>query len=191
MNYKLNDDVFNLFPELETERLLLMQFVRSDAAELFKLRSDERVLKYLDRETHKSVKESELMIDTMAISFINKEGINWIIRKKDTSEVLGYIGYWRIIRNHVRAEVGYAMKPEFWGNGFMHESLIKVIDFGFNKLSLHSIEANVNPDNVSSITLLEKLKFKREAYFKEDYLFNGKFLDTSIYSLLETDPRHI
>lgn len=83
------------------------------------------------------------------------------------------------------------MKPEFWGNGFMHESLIKVIDFGFNKLSLHSIEANVNPANVSSITLLEKLKFKREAYFKEDYLFNGKFLDTSIYSLLETDPWHI
>lgn len=82
MNYKLNDDVFNLFPELETERLLLMQFVRSDAAELFKLRSDERVLKYLDRETHKSVEESELMIETMAISFINKEGINWIIRKK-------------------------------------------------------------------------------------------------------------
>lgn len=187
MNYRINDNVFNHFPELETERLLLIQFEKNDAAELFKLRSDERVLKYLDREGHKSIKDSEQMIENMTISFVNKEGINWIMRKKDTMDVIGYIGYWRMIRSNVRAEVGYAMKPEYWGNGYMHECLVKVIDFGFNDFCLHSIEGNVNPSNLSSIKLLEKLGFKREAYFKEDYLFNGKFLDSAIYSLLEND----
>ena len=187
MNFKINDDVFNIFPKLETERLLLMEFVKSDAEELFKMRSDERVQKYLDRDLHKTVEESELMIDGMIKTFNNKEGINWIIRKKDSLNVIGYIGYWRMIRNNVRAEIGYAMKPEYWGKGYMQEALTKVIDFGFNEFCLHSIEANVNPDNAKSVKLLEKFGFKREAYFKEDYFYNGKFLDSAIYSLVETD----
>lgn len=187
MNYKINDDVFSDFPVLETDRLLLMEFVKSDAHEIFKMRSDEKVQRYLDRDPHKSVEESEAMIDGMIKSYNNKEAINWIIRKKDTMDVIGYIGYWRMIKHNVRAEIGYALKPEFWGNGYMSEALTKVIDFGFKKLCLHSIEANVNPANSSSIKLLEKFGFNKEAYFREDYFYNGKFLDTTIYSLLETD----
>jgi ribosomal-protein-alanine N-acetyltransferase len=187
MNVKINDEVFNAFPKLETERLLLTEFENSDADELFKMRSDDRVQKYLDRDPHKTVEDSSLMIEGMILSYINKEGINWIIRKKDTLDVIGYIGYWRIIRNNIRAEIGYAMKPEYWGKGYMREALLKVIDFGFNKFCLHSIEANVNPENASSIKLLEKCGFKKEAYFKEDYFYNEKFLDSAIYSLLETD----
>ena len=191
MNYKINDDVFSVFPKLETNRLLLMEFVKNDSQELFKMRSDDRVLKYLDRDTHKTVEESELMIEEMIRSYNNKEGINWIIREKDTLNVIGYIGYWRMIRKNVRAEIGYAMKPEYWGNGYMQEALTKVIEFGFNEFYLHSIEGNVNPGNVSSINLLEKLGFKKEAYFREDYLYNGRFLDTAIYSLLETDYQNL
>ena len=191
MNYKINDDVFSVFPKLETKRLLLMEFLKNHSEELFKMRSDDRVLKYLDRDTHKTVEESELMIEEMIRSYNNKEGINWIIREKDTLNVIGYIGYWRMIRKNVRAEIGYAMKPEYWGNGYMQEALTKVIEFGFNEFYLHSIEGNVNPGNVSSINLLEKLGFKKEAYFREDYLYNGRFLDTAIYSLLETDYQNL
>jgi len=187
MNYKINDDVFSAFPKLETKRLLLMEFVKSDSEELFKMRSDDRVLKYLDRDPHKSVAESELMIEGMIKTYNSKEGINWIIRNKGTANVIGYIGYWRMRKEDIRAEIGYAMKPEYWGNGYMHEALEKVINFGFNEFCLHSIEANVNPANASSIKLLEKFGFKQEAYFKEDYFYNGKFCDSVIYSLLETD----
>lgn len=187
MNYKINNYVFTTFPALETERLFLMEFTINDAAELYKLRSDQRVQKYLDRDPHKSVEESEAMIDAMIKSYNNKEAINWIIRKKDTMDVIGYIGYWRMIKHNVRAEIGYALKPEFWGNGFMSEAFTKVIEFGFKELCLHSIEANVNPANASSIKLLEKLGFNKESYFREDYFYNGKFLDSVIYCLLESD----
>jgi len=187
MNYKINDEVFNVFPKLETDRLILTEFVISDAEEFFKMRSDERVLKYLDRDPHKSVAESELMIDGMIKTYNNKEGVNWMMRSKDTLNVIGYIGYWRMRKEDVRAEIGYAMKPEYWGNGYMQEALGKVINFGFDKFCLHSIEANVNPNNLSSIKLLEKFGFKKEAHFKEDYFYNGKFCDSAIYSLLETN----
>ena len=67
----------------------------------------------------------------------------------------------------------------------MQEALTEVLNFGFNILKLHSIEANVNPDNIASIKLLERNKFIREAFFKENIYYEGKFSDSVIYSLLE------
>ncbi len=52
MNLKINDDVFNQFPNFETKRLILRSFTIQDAEELFKIRSDDRVTKYLDSEIY-------------------------------------------------------------------------------------------------------------------------------------------
>ncbi|MFM7401569.1 MAG: GNAT family N-acetyltransferase, partial [Bacteroidota bacterium] len=54
----------------------------------------------------------------------------------------------------------------------------------------HSVEANVNPGNKRSILLLERCGFVREAYFRENYYFEGKFLDTAVYSLLSADFKY-
>jgi ribosomal-protein-alanine N-acetyltransferase len=51
-------------------------------------------------------------------------------------------------------------------------------------MKLHSVEANVNPGNIASASLLKKHGFVKEAYFKENYFFNGNFHDSEIYSLL-------
>lgn len=54
-------------------------------------------------------------------------------------------------------------------------------------MKFHRIEANMNPNNILSIKLLEKLGFKKEAYFRENFFYNGKFLDSVIYSMIESD----
>ena len=66
----------------------------------------------------------------------------------------------------------------------MKEALLAVIDFGFNNMKLHSMEGRINPHNAVSGIVLEKCGFTREAYFKEDYCCQGKFIDTAVYSLL-------
>ncbi len=66
----------------------------------------------------------------------------------------------------------------------MQEVLSVVINYGFKEMKLHTIEADVDPRNVSSIRLLERNKFVREGYFKENYFFGGKFYDTVVYSLV-------
>jgi len=66
----------------------------------------------------------------------------------------------------------------------MNEAIDMAIDYGFKELKFHSIEANINPNNIASRNLLLKKGFVKEAYFKENYYFNGKFLDSEIYSLL-------
>jgi RimJ/RimL family protein N-acetyltransferase len=62
MNLEINDAVFNQFPNIDTKRLILRSFIIQDAEELFKIRSDDRVMKYLDRDNHKTVEESKTMI---------------------------------------------------------------------------------------------------------------------------------
>lgn len=189
MNKEINDSIFNKFPILKSERLIFRNFLDTDAKNLFEIRSDERVMNYMDTFKHKSIEDAKNLINSIQKSFEEKSGINWVIIEKHSEQFVGYFGFWRLMKDHCRAEVGYALSPEFWGKGYMTEAMDKMIDFGFNELKLHSIEANVNPNNSSSIKLLERAGFKKEAYFRENYLFNGEFIDSIIYSLLESDSR--
>ena len=175
---------FDKFPVFETERLFLRQIIAEDANDMFELRTNERVLRYTDRPKMKNIQEAVDLIKTISDAFENNNGIAWSIDSKETMKTAGHITYWKIIKEHHRAEIGYTLFPEYWGKGLMTEAINKVIDFGFSKMKLHSIEANVNPNNLPSIKLLERIGFKREAYFKENYFFDGKFLDSAIYSLI-------
>ena len=173
------------FPEIKTERLLLRKMTAADAPEIQFLRSDDRVMKYIDREKTKTVEEALAFLQKVNASIDNNECIMWAIAFQDNPDTLiGNIGFWRIINQHYRSEIGYTLHPDLWNRGIMKEALMAAIDFGFKEMKLHSIEAHINPDNTASALVLEKTGFIKEAYFKEDYFFNGKFIDTAIYSLL-------
>ena len=142
-------------------------------------------MKYIDREKTKTVEEAATFIQMVNTNIDKNESIMWAITLKDKPQTLvGNIGFWRIINQHYRAEIGYMLHPDFWNMGIMKEALLAAINFGFNQMKLHSIEAHINPENTASGVLLEKTGFIREAYFKEDFYFRGKFIDSAIYSLL-------
>jgi [ribosomal protein S5]-alanine N-acetyltransferase len=177
---------FSPFPEITTERLLLRRIAMDDADEIFMLRSSEGVMKYVDRKRATSIEEARAFITAMNESLDSNNGVMWAITFRDEPAVLlGYIGFWRLIKQNYRAEVGYMLNPKFWKKGIMKEALLRVIDFGFEEMKLHSIEANINPDNEASAKILESTGFIKEAYFKEDFFFEGTFRDTIIYSRLQ------
>jgi ribosomal-protein-alanine N-acetyltransferase len=184
---EINKNFFKKFPEFSSERLHFRKIDFTDAKEIFSIRSNDDVMRFMDVPRHYSISDSEKLIQLIDDSFKNEKGINWAIIEKLSNAFIGYIGFIRMSPEHCRAEIGYALKPEFWGKGFMYESINKLVSFGFNEMKLHSIEANVNPLNKRSQKVLERVGFKREAYFRENYLFDGKFLDSVIYSLLEKD----
>jgi ribosomal-protein-alanine N-acetyltransferase len=126
------------------------------------------------------------LIKKMADSLTNNDGISWAVTLKDDGKLIGTIGFWRMMKEHYRAEIGYMLHPQFQGKGIMQEAMTIVLDYGFNTMKLHSVEANVNPANTASIKFLERNRFQREAYFKENFYYGGKFLDSAIYSLLNT-----
>lgn len=172
-------------PNIETSRLLLREQIISDAQDLFKLRTNTEVMRYIDRPLPKDIKESEEAIQTTSEQFDKGTSLVWAIAFKDApDQMIGNIGYWRIdLANH-RAEIGYMLHPDYWRKGIISEGLAAVIDFGFKTIGFHSIFANINPGNDASRQILIKHGFMKEAYFREDYYFEGKFLDSEIYGLL-------
>ncbi|OON70479.1 GNAT family N-acetyltransferase [Hymenobacter sp. CRA2] len=173
------------FTELRTERLLLRRIVLADAPTIFFLRSDEQVMRYLDREPTATLAEAEDFVRMIDSSLVENRGITWgLARVGEEDQLLGTCGLWRMDAENHRGEIGYALHPAAWGQGLMSEALAAVCRYGFETLHLHSIEGNVNPANAASIKLLERQGFVREAYFRENYHFRGQFLDSAIYSLL-------
>lgn len=172
------------FPQLETQRLFLRQTVLTDATEVFAMRASAEVMKYIPVPLATEVSEAEDYILSLQERMDNKECINWSITLKETGQMIGTIGFYRMKLQHYRTETGYMLLPEFYGKGYAPEALKALLDFGFSTLGFHSIEAVIYPDNIGSQRVLEKCGFEREAYFKESEFHNGQFVDTAIYSIL-------
>ncbi|MEM5563870.1 GNAT family protein [Psychroserpens sp. AS72] len=187
MQTQINEHVFDSFPELESERLFFRAYKKDDAQSLLKLRSHRDVSKYMDTTIPKQIEDTEKKILDYQNAFDEKKGITWTIIEKKSNNPIGDFGIWRIDRQNSRGEIGYILHPDFWGKGFMTEAFNTLIRFGFNNLNLHSYEANVNTENENSKALLLKFGFKLEAYFRENFYYDGQFLDSEIYCLIQSD----
>lgn len=180
-----NENAFNEFPVIETERCILRMITDEDIQEVFDIYSSLVVMKYFGRLPMNEREEAQERIKVTAEAFEKKEGIRWAINYHGDRKMIGSAGIWRIDRKHFRGEIGYDLLPEHYNKGVMTEVLIPIISFGFNEMNLHTIEANTHPENAASRKLLEKLGFEQEGYLKESYFFNGQFEDTVIYSLIK------
>lgn len=175
---------FTPFPILSTERLVLRQMNKDDENEFFTFRSDKEIMKFIPRPLAKSKEDARNLILHINDLIDKNEAITWAITLKESSELIGTIGYVRMSKENYRAEIGYLLGALHQGKGIMQEALKAVIDYGFAKMNLHSIEAVVSPENIASIQLLERNSFIREAYFKENQFYSNAFHDTAHYSLL-------
>ncbi|WP_409416910.1 GNAT family N-acetyltransferase [Flavobacterium sp. PS2] len=175
---------FSPFPVLETERLIIRRVTNEDANEIIALRSNPETMKYIPRPLTKTTEQALEHIAQIDSTIETNEGINWGITLKGDSKVVGIIGYYRIKPEHYRAEIGYMLLPELHGKGIIPEAVKTVIDYGFNEMKLHSIEAAIDPDNFASERVLQKIGFVKEGHFKEVEYYEGIFLDSVIYSLL-------
>lgn len=179
-----------MFEELHSARLLLRPFRMDDAGILFRLRSDPDRMHYLDREPMQTAGEAADMIAGMQRDGQQGAGYNWVLEEKPDSGMIGYAGIWRIDQKNSRGEIGYLLDKMHQGKGLMTEALMSVLRFAFTEAGLHSVEAHVNPGNAPSVRVLERCGFIREAFFRENYKFRDKFLDTAVYSLLSADFKY-
>jgi ribosomal-protein-alanine N-acetyltransferase len=175
---------FAPFPNLETERLSLRRVDKNDASPILELRSNVETMKYIPRPLLKSTEDALEHIAMIDAKIENSEGINWAITLKNDSKLIGIIGFYRIKSEHFRAEIGYMILPAFSGNGIISEAINEVMNYGFNEIHLHSVEGIIDPNNLGSAKVLQKNGFIKEAHLKENEFYEGRFLDTVIYSRL-------
>lgn len=177
----------NELPVLRTERLVLRRLRPTDAERVFAMRSDPRVMQYVNRPMANSVDDAAAVIQLINDRFNAGEAVHWAITRNGEDAFLGLIGLWRIVKEHHFAELGYTLMQEAWGVGNASEAIAAVVDFGFGTLGLHRVEAITRPGNTASMRVLEKNGFVREGYFREDIFWNGGFHDSVHYGLLATE----
>jgi ribosomal-protein-alanine N-acetyltransferase len=173
--------VFEPFPELTTERLLLRRLVLSDCEQLLQLRSDEQVNKYLDRPKSTTIQE--------CIEFVHKideqlkAGCSyWVVSLKTDKVLIGTICLWNFNTEKETADLGYELSPAHHGKGIMLEAVKSVIDFGLNVLGLKVILALTHPENEASRKLLKRAGFEEDLNYK--YVSKDDAGEEAVYFLV-------
>ncbi|UKT66141.1 GNAT family N-acetyltransferase [Pedobacter mucosus] len=143
------------FPILTTKRLVLRELSDHDVQEIFLLRSDPVVNKYLGRQQIKTYKDAFGFIKMIK----NSSRSYWAITIKGNEKLIGTICLFDISKELSSCEMGYELLIEYQGKGVMSEATQKIIEYSVQTLGLKAFDAYTHKDNQRSTNLLEKLKF--------------------------------
>ena len=178
---------FQPFPNLESERLVFRRLKDSDAPEVFKIRSNPERMKFIPRPILQKEEEALAMIQMMNTKIDENTDINWGVCLKNSDKIIGFMGFYRVQPESYRTEIGYMILPEYDGKGYVSEAVTKMLNYAFNTVGFHSVEAVIDPNNFGSARVLEKNGFRKEAHFIENFFWNNEFIDSVHYGILKRE----
>lgn len=187
------DDAFAIpaaldhLPELEGARVRLRVARSADAAALFEVYSDPRVLRYWSHGPWTDPAQADDWIARAWAGYATRSFLQWVIARREDDRVIGTTTLIRCVAQHRRCEIGYALGAAHWRQGLAREALDLVLSQAFTVLGLHRVEADIDPRNLASVRLVEALGFRREGQLRERYHVGGEIQDSLIYGLLASD----
>jgi len=149
-----------MFPIIKTERLILRKPNIGDWKIISYLRSDEKVNRYVKRPRTESKDKALAFIAKINADIVDQSILYWVISERKNDEMIGSICLCNFSENRKIAEVGYDLNPKYQRKGIMDESLKSVLKYGFTNLNLDTITAYTHEENVNSVTLLKRNKFR-------------------------------
>lgn len=176
---------------LKTERLNIKPVSENDVRDIFNLQSLEETAKFNTSGIPKNIDETKSTVENWIIEN-NKENIKKLVFSVELSETKQFIGLIGITlgkEHYKNAEVWFQYDFRFWNKGFATEALRKIIDFGFEILKLHRIEAGCATENIGSIGVLEKVGMIREAHTRKLLPLKSGWSDNYGYAILSDDRR--
>lgn len=145
--------------KLETQRLQLKGINESHVEDILKIRSNETINRFVQRNSPKNNYEALQFILTVKENAVKGQSFYWGISLKDRPGLIGTICLRNFSEDRKVAEVGYELLPEYHRKGIMSEALAAVVDFAFHELHLAEMLAVTHQDNESSKQLLLKHHF--------------------------------
>jgi ribosomal-protein-alanine N-acetyltransferase len=177
------------FPVLHTPRLLLREIGPADAEPLFAIHSDPEVMRWYGVDPITSPAESSRLADMFAAWFIGGTGYRWALQRHEDGRLIGTCGLFRWNKSWRNCVTGYELGRMYQGQGYMREAMSRMLDYGFDDMQLHRIQAEVHPENAASIGLATRLGFRFEGVHREQAYWAGQYHDLQCYALLATDWR--
>jgi ribosomal-protein-alanine N-acetyltransferase len=104
---------------------------------------------------------------------------------KDNGKLIGDISLYHISRGSLqRCLIGYSLDKQYNGRGYTTEAVYLAVEFAFNELNLHRVEAGVMLSNIGSMRVLEKAGFHKEGIEQKGVKINGKWEDHQIFATI-------
>ncbi|MBQ1257155.1 MAG: GNAT family N-acetyltransferase [Clostridia bacterium] len=178
---------FEKMPVLETERLVLRKVRMDDANDMYAYSCDPLVAKHVLWDAHRSVNDTKAYLRYMIRKYRMGDPSSWGIEEKATGKIIGTIGYMWYQADNNACEVGYSLARAKWNKGYMTEALKAVIDYTFNDLGFHRIEAQHETDNEPSGRVMEKCGMKKEGTLRGRLYNKGKYVDVNVYAILREE----
>jgi ribosomal-protein-alanine N-acetyltransferase len=172
------------FPVIKTERLLLRQFVDSDLESVFKGLSNPEITKYY-AVSYPTLEATKEQMKFFADLEANETGIWLAISSLDNRIFYGAGGLNNLSKAHKKAEIGFWLLPEYWGQGIMKEAMPIICNYGFDILELHRIEGFVETANKNCKNAMAELDFNHEGTMIDCEIKNGRFISLDIYAIVK------
>lgn len=176
--------MFDVFPVLQTERLILREIQYADVPDIFRLFSNPEVTRFHGTSTFMEEKQAIDFVDFVQSRYREKTGIRWAITLKDTGDFIGTVGLNSILQH--RTVIGYDLAESCWGRGYMPEAVQAMLEYAFS-IGLYRAQAMVIPGNHASVRVLEKLGFREEGLLRSWYYWEGRYWDMMSFSLLKPE----
>ena len=176
-------DIFNKFPCIDLDDIVLREISNEDALDFFKYVTNKNVSKYhSDNEIPSSLSTAEYDLSYWADLFKFGRSIYWAIADNKTNTMIGSCGfnYWN--KQHGRLEISYDLNYDFWGKGIVTRSVNAITDFAFKKMSAQRVQATVVTDNKRSIKVLELSGYKKEGTLLSYFKLQGTTKDGYMYA---------
>ena len=183
-------NILGPFPILETQRLLLREIVAEDAPALFSIHGDAELMQWFGFDPLPDVSAAENLVKVFA-AWRNQPnpGTRWAIQLKHDPTLVGTCGLYGWNRNWRKCTIGYELAAHLHSHGYMHEALCAMLDWGFAKMRLNRVEAEIHPGNLASLKLARKLGFVDEGRLRQAGRWNGQYHDLLQLSLLRGEWR--
>ena len=155
---------------LETERLVLRRMTAADAEFILKLVNEPSFIRFIGDKGVRNHADAVQYIQTGPVASYERFGFGlYLVELKESRVPIGMCG---LVKRDSLADVdvGFAFLPAFWSKGYAFEAAAAVKAYGKDVLGINRLVAITNPDNESSIKLLEKigLRFDRMIRLSED-----------------------
>jgi RimJ/RimL family protein N-acetyltransferase len=176
-----------VLPILEADRVRLRPLLPDDVEGIFEVFSNAEVMRYWSSPPLPNESAAEQLIAEIINDVASGKMMKWAIARKSDDLAIGTATLFNPDLSNGRAELGYALGREYWGQGLMGEALQALLNYAFEELELRRLEADVDPRNAASIRTLERLGFKREGYLRERWHVDGEIQDALFYGLLKRE----
>lgn len=176
-----------LFAPIETKRLLIRLLEEKDASEVYRYRSLPEVQVYqAGWPDSEEACASFARLNSSRPSFQPGEYTQLAIVRKQDGQLIGDMGI-LIGEEGFQAELGFTLSPAFQAQGYGTEAVGAILAHLFEQRGLHRAYGSVDPNNLPSIRLMERLGMRREAHLKRSYRMRGSWYDDVIYGLLDEE----